>query len=39
MFNSIQYFEGEGIKNLRKAEDNFIAQSYVVSFRTNLNLT
>lgn len=36
MFNSIQQFESEGIKNLRKAEDNFIGQKDLASLESNV---
>lgn len=36
MFNSIQQFEGEGIKNLRKAEDRFIAKKDLAGFESSV---
>ena len=36
MFNSIQHFESKGIKNLRKAEDNFIGQKDLASLESNV---
>ena len=36
MFNIIQHFESEGIKNLRKVEDNFIGQKDLASLESNV---